>query len=296
MVGEAAVAEPPAPALRRPVHPLECLVDRLRRLGVAPGECDEGPVALTQRRAGACARALEAEAQTRVEPQPECAVAAGRGSAVVAGTDLGPPRRRAPVVEHRLAVHGRRDGAVHALERAQEHAVGLSVARGPALLRRAAPVAPRTEQERVAHHEKAAPRHPARLDDHAAEDVSLTRRHVDAGRADAEAAGASVEQRAEDARRVEGRQAQPLEVAARRQQRADLLVGKEREVADRRELRLVGRDDRRGRRVLPLGNGARHGRAAEPGRKCQRLLVASCSARTTCITALINARCVKACG
>src|SRR5947208_4321849 len=105
MVREAPVAEPPAPALRRSVHPPERLVDRLRRLGVAPGECDERAVALAQRRTRACPRALEAEPQTRVEAQRTRAVAVGRDGAVVARTDVSPPRRRPPVVEHRLAVH-----------------------------------------------------------------------------------------------------------------------------------------------------------------------------------------------
>ena len=48
-------------------------------------------------------------------------------------------------------------------------------------------------------------------------------------------AGVAVEHRAEDARRVEARQAHPLDVAARRDQRADLAVRQERVVGDRRE-------------------------------------------------------------
>jgi hypothetical protein len=54
------------------------------------------------------------------------------------------------------------------------------------------------------------------------------------GRADPETAYVAVEDRAEHARRVELRQAQPLDVPAGSHQRGHLAIGQERVLGDRR--------------------------------------------------------------
>ena len=65
--------------------------------------------------------------------------------------------------------------------------------------------------------------------------VAARGRHLDVGGAEPEAAGVAVEDRAEHARRVEARQAEPLDVPVRRHERAGLAVGQEAVLGDRRE-------------------------------------------------------------
>ena len=79
-------------------------------------------------------------------------------------------------------------------------------------------------------------RHPGRLEDIGAGLVAAGDRHALAVGADAKPAGAAVEDRGEHARRVESRQAQPLDRAVGRHQRAGVAVGQEGVVGDAREL------------------------------------------------------------
>ena len=101
----------------------------------------------------------------------------GGGRPVVAVAVVAPACRDSSVVEHRLAVDRDLDEALHALDRAEEHVVGLDVAGRPPLARGAARLGPRAHGERVANDEQPAPRHPRRLHDHAREEVPLAGRH-----------------------------------------------------------------------------------------------------------------------
>ena len=88
--------------------------------------------------------------------------------------------------------------------------------------------------------------------------VAAAGRHVDAVGSEPERAGAAVEQRAEHARAVEARQAQPLDRAVGRDQRAGVAVREEGVVGDRRERRLApGGAARRCRRPLARAGRAR---------------------------------------
>ena len=101
--------------------------------------------------------------------------------------------------------------------------------------RRARALVPRPDRQRVADDEPAGRCHPGRLEHVGARFVAAPGRHIDAVGGDAEAAGAAVEQRAEDARPVEARQAQPLDGSVGCDQRSAVAVGEERVVGDRRE-------------------------------------------------------------
>ena len=133
---------------------------------------------------------------------------------VVAAGVVAPARRDPSVVEHRLAVDRDLHEPLQALDRAEEHVVGLDVAGRAPLAGGAARLRPRAYAERVANDEQAAPRHPRRLQDHAREEVPLAGRHEHARGADPEAPRSAVEQRSEDARRVQIGKAEPLDVAA----------------------------------------------------------------------------------
>ena len=71
--------------------------------------------------------------------------------------------------------------------------------------------------------------------------VGARRRDVDAERPEAERARLPVEQAAEHARRVEAGDAQPVDRAVRRHERAGVAVGQEGVLGDRRERRRCGR-------------------------------------------------------
>jgi hypothetical protein len=68
-------------------------------------------------------------------------------------------------------------------------------------------VVPGTDQKDVANDDPAAARAPARLEDVRTRQVAACGRDVDVSGGEAEAAGVTVEDRAEHARRVEARQA-----------------------------------------------------------------------------------------
>src|SRR5919108_5141460 len=107
-------------------------------------------------------------------------------------------------------------------------AVGVEVVLGP----------PVTEGERVANHDPARAGHPGRLEDVGPGLVPAADRRQEAGWPEAPEAGAAVEQRAEDARRVEAGQAEPLDRALRGDQCAAVAVGEEPVRRDPREARL----------------------------------------------------------
>ena len=161
---------------------------------------------------------------------------AGRHRLVVAVAVVLPAGGRPAVVERRLAVEVDLDLAVHAAHDAQQHVVGVVVRGRPAVgVRPLLLVMPRADQQHVADDDPAAGRVPARLQDHRARQVAPRGRHLDAVGADPEHAGIAVQDRPEHARRVEPRQAHPLDVAARRHQRARLAIREEGVVRDRRK-------------------------------------------------------------
>ena len=145
--------------------------------------------------------------------------------------------------------------------------------------------------------EPARRRHPRRLEHVGAGHVAAARRHVDAVGRDPERSGAAVEQRAEDARAVEARQAQPLDRAVRRDQRAGVAVREERVVGDRREVSpfagafarvITARGCRAARATLgragraALAGGGRHrGRAYRAPRICGTLARAGVRVRSS---------------
>ena len=175
-----------------------------------------------------------------MQPQRRVGRTGGVGGAPLAAVH-GPLGGLAAVLEHRLADDLDLDAALNALDHAHQHVVGLVVGgrtRPEGLIGGVA--APRSDRERVAYDQPARRRQPGGLDDQRARDVADAERHHQPVRPDTERAGATVEQRAENARRVEPRHAHPLDAAVRRDQRAGLAVRQERVVRDRRKRRSAG--------------------------------------------------------
>ena len=204
-------------------------------------------------------------------------VLGGGDRLAVAGPRVLPRDALAPVVHARLALHVHLDAAVDAAHRAQQDVVGVVVGRrAPVRVRALVVVVPRPDEQHVADDDPARARAPRRLEDHRPRQVALAGGHRGVDRGEPEGPGVAVEHRAEDRRAVEARQAQPLDVAARRHERADLAVGEERVVRDRREgasAQWDVADDvahggrtvlaRRGRGLRPVGQAPRTSRAGD---------------------------------
>ncbi len=155
--------------------------------------------------------------------------------------DQRPFGRHAAIVEHGLADQLDLDFAVEAQDRAHQHVIGVVVGGGPCMRRDLVLAVPRAHREGVANHDPAGRRLPGRQQDVGARLVEHAGRVVDAERPEPEGARLSVEQRAEHARRVEARHAQPVDCPVGRHQRARVAVREEGVVGDRREWRGGGR-------------------------------------------------------
>ena len=271
MVGERAVLEPLLPEALGPGQPLERLLVAHRHPVLGPAERRERHVALAHRGARPRPGSLEPQPQVGHQPQLEVHPLRPRDRLAVAGAGVLPVDRQPAVVEGRLALELDLGRPLDALDHPQQHVIGVVVGRRAAMAVRALGVVmPRSDAQRVADDHPAHAGLPARLDHHRARDVAPAGRDVDVGRADPEAAGVAVEHRREHARGVHPRQAHPLDVAVRRDQRRRLAVGQERVIADRRERAdpnpLIALCPRHPGAILPVGL-----------RTCQGILARRCN-------------------
>src|SRR6478735_2332080 len=226
------------------------------------------------------------------------------GGMVVARAVVGPACGHGAIVEHRLAFDDDVDGSVDALERPQQHVRRLRVTRRPQLPGGSFGVTPRCERQGVANHEEACRGHPGRLYDHARQEVSPAGGNRGPRRRDAKTSGATIEECAEHARRVDDRQAQPLDIPGGCDESGDLTVRQECEVADRGKVRSgfcragpVARRRFVGGATIRIDVRDRHGWGRAAAWRVTWLARAGRRvARTTWTTALISARWVKACG
>ena len=171
------------------------------------------------------------------------------------------PLGRLPaVVEDRLAHDLDLDRAVDAFDRPHEQVVRVVVGGWTGVWGdRVVPIR-RSDRQRVANDHPAGRGLPRRHEDVRARFVVSGRGMVDPVRTKAEVPGLAVEQRAEDARRVEPRNAEPADAPIGCDESTRVAIGEECVFGDRRE--------RRGRggalRHLLLGHDSIHG-------SCQRL-------------------------
>ena len=177
------------------------------------------------RRGGARAPvALDAEGH--VGAQADRLARAGRVGDVAVVADERPLPGHAAVVEDRLAHELDLDVAVDAADRPDQQVLGVVVGRRPRVRRDRVLALPRAHGQRVADDDPAARRVPRRLEDVRPRLVAAAGGDVDPERRQAEVAGLAVEQRAEHARRVEARDAQPAD--ARRRARSAPRCGSRR--------------------------------------------------------------------
>ena len=193
------------------------------------------------------------------------------------GTGVLPPAVGASVVERRLAVQHEVDLSLDASDDPQQHVLGPVVAGRAPISLGALVVAPRTHHERVAHDEPPGARLPRRLEHVRARHVAASGGHEQFGRSESEGAGGTIQDRPEDARAVGPGHAQPLDAAARADERRDLAVAQEPVLRDRRKRAVVALqrgDD------PPCGGGSA-GPAGERRWRCSRVAsVAPCRANT----------------
>ena len=238
VVREPATGQPVLPVVGGPGEPGVGLLVVRRRVVLGPREGAEAEVALLEQRAGHRLAALEPDAHVAGEGELQPGVAGLGPALVVGGAGVVPARGLPAVVEHRLALELDLHLAVHAAHRAQQDVVGVVVGGGPLVgVGQLVLVVPRPDEQEVAHDDPPGRGAPARLEDHGARQVAAGRRRRHVGGREAEPAGVPVEQRAEHARTVSRREAEPLDVAAGGDQCHRLAVREEGVVGDRRERR-----------------------------------------------------------
>ncbi len=183
--------------------------------------------------------ALDAERHVRSQPDRQIGSGGVRGMPVV--SDQRPVGGHPAVVEVWLADELHLDVALEADDRAHQHVVGVVIGGRPSVGRDGVVTLARPHRQRVAHQRPAGRGLPGRGDDVRPGLVDARRRHVDSEGPEPERARLAIEQRSEHARRVEARDAEPVDRAVRSQKRARMAVREERVVGDRRE----GRGGRR---------------------------------------------------
>jgi hypothetical protein len=233
VVGDRRAGEPVAPEARGRVELSGGLVGGGRdERFVAPGQRAVHRLAGAQDVAGPSPASLDAHEHVGLEP--ECLVAAGRIRSMPIWAQR-PPAGNAPIVERGLAHEIDLHTAVDAFGGPHERVIGVLVGwrsrvRGNRVLATA-----RSHRERVADD------HPARRGLPGSDKrvgpglVDPVTGNVDPERREPEAARAAVEQGTEHARRVEPRDAQPVDRAVRGHQRARVAVGQEPVIGDRGE-------------------------------------------------------------
>ena len=233
MVRDRRAGEPVAPEARGRVELIGGLIgggghERF----VAPCQCAIDGLAGAQDVAGSSPASLDADEHVGLEP--ECLVAAGRVRSMPIRAQR-PPAGNAPIVERGLADEIDLHTAVDAFGGPHERVIGVLVGwRSRVRCNRVLATA-RSHRERVADD------HPARRGLPGSDKrvgpglIDPVTGNVDPEWAEPEAARAAVEQGTEHARRVEPRDAQPVDRAVRCYERARVAVGQEPVVGDRGE-------------------------------------------------------------
>ena len=229
---------------------------RNRRV-VVPRQRAEQLLSLVEHVPGADVIGLDPEQHVGLQPHR---LAGPGGVGAVAVRRQRPVGEHAAVVEPRLAHQLDLDAALDALDRPDEHVVGVLVGRRAGMRGDRVLAAARSHRERVVDHRPPRRRLPDRDQGVGPGQVVAAARHVDPERGEPERAGPAVEQRAEHARRVEPRDAEPVDRAVGRDQRAGVAVRQEGVVGDRSERRGRGgalrhRRHRAGRRGRGRGSG-----------------------------------------
>ena len=234
VVDRARPVQPGAPETRGGGQPRVGLIDALRRLeALGPRERAVELLALLERMP--CPDPFPLDADLHVRSEPDRLAGPGRVGRMTVTVDQRPLRRRAPVVEDRLAHQLDLDIALQAHDGAHQHVIAVVVGGRPGVRRDLVLVVPWSHGQRIANQYPAHRRVPRREKGVGTGLVDAGCRDVDAEGAQPEAAGLTVEERAEHAWRVEARHAEPVDRAVRRDERPGVAVGQERVRGNRRE-------------------------------------------------------------
>ena len=204
VVGNARLPEPVTPEVRRRCKSRRGVVDvDGHDEAFGPGERAERLVTLLEQVPRPHAVAFDAEAQVGLESNrlPR----ARRFGSVTAAVDQRPSRLCTAVIESGLANQLDLDAAIEALDRAHQHVVGVVVGRRPRVRCDLVLVIQRAHRQGCADENPARGGPPGRLDDVRTRLICVCSGVRDAERREVEDTGASIEQAAEHARRVEAR-------------------------------------------------------------------------------------------
>ena len=226
MVGQAGHAQPFTPERGRGAQLGERLFVAGRRLRT-PGQRREGMFSLMQDGVPVAARPGQRQPQIGREVQFGPVAWPPRDAVRVILALVAPGSGGRAVVVQRKAVEQQLRPAFDAGHGAHQHALGDPVAGHPPVAVAARAAAPWPDHQRVGDDEPARAGVPRRLQDHGAGDIAPLARVLHVRGAEPEHAGRAVEQRAEDARGVRPRHAQPFDLPARGNQGVGLAVREE---------------------------------------------------------------------
>ena len=199
VIGERSVVQPSAPEIRGPAHARGCVLVRARRVVIRPRQRDEVAIALLHLVKRQRRTSFEPQAHAGRQSQGGVVLTSAGDGLPVSGTRVLPYRVGPAIAEHGLAVHLDVHPSVHASELAHQHVFGHDVGRRPAIGPLTLVVAPRPDDQRIAHHEPTGARVPCRLQDVRPRDVAAPGGGEQLGRPEPERACAPVEDRAEHA-------------------------------------------------------------------------------------------------
>ena len=179
-------------------------------------------------------RAFEPQVQVGGQPDPRLAAGRHHLGLPVAVSGVAPGTALAAVIESRLAFHDEIDRPVHAPDRPQQDPFGPVVyGHPPVRARPGGGLPPWPDQQDVPDDGPARRGGPRGFQHHRPRQVAPSGRDGGIRRAQPEPPGGPVQDRGEDARAVHPGQAHPFHIAAGRDQRGRLAIGKKPILSDR---------------------------------------------------------------
>ncbi len=235
MVRNLGRAQPVTPEADRGRQRTERLVLVSRNVVTAPGQRDEGRLALGERRTAVTASAHHAERDGARHLQVDITLRRGNNHRVVAVPLITPRATGRPVIELRATVHDGLDPAADACRDPHQRAHGAEISRSPVVVRPPSLVLDRADGQEILDNHPSRRRLPGCFQHHRPRHVSAVLRNVDIGGTEPEHASGSVQQRPEHTRGIGSGQAQPFDRPVRRDQAALLAIRQEPIISNRRE-------------------------------------------------------------
>ena len=235
MIGKPPAIDPTAPEPFGFGHRSSYAGHVARRRAIGPAQRHKAGITLGQPMAGPHRTPFDAHPQVTGQCERD-EIGIGGDDLVICGTGVLPSGIGTAIVEGWLAIEHHVDSAVQAGRRADEHVIGVEVARRAPVQRRAvARPVPGPDGHEVPYGQPTGTGLPGGRQHHRAPHVPAVGGHGRVCRRQPERPGGPIKDHAEDARVVRSGQAQPLDRPGGRHQAGVLTVGEEGIVGDGRK-------------------------------------------------------------